>query len=176
MHTRVSAPCAHSVDIPPSSQGKAPPWLPKPLGSVPPRPGLPRRSCWVTARPPDAMSSFAYAKRPPRCRVPWEEAEPPAPRDPPGMPMCIPHAHPHRSLRSALLTAIILIRESAAPSVPTPWRPPLHLSHCQHAGGGVPNPRNKRDPAPSWQDLSIIPVPQGWGTLMGGEDRLGMSP
>lgn len=122
------------------------------------------------------MSSFAYAKRPPRCRVPREEAEPPAPRDPPGMPMCIPHAHPHRSLRSALLTAIILIRESAAPSVPTPWRPPLHLSHCQHAGGGVPNPRNKRDPAPSWQDLSIIPVPQGWGALMGGEDRLGMSP
>lgn len=48
--------------------------------------GLPRCSCWVTARSNDAMSSFAYAKQHLCCRVPREEALLPAPRDPAGMP------------------------------------------------------------------------------------------
>lgn len=70
MHTRVH----RRIVTHPAAVGKAPPgW------------GLPRRSCWVTARPSDAMSLFAYAKQHLCCGVPREEALPPAPRDPAGM-------------------------------------------------------------------------------------------
>lgn len=70
---------------------------PAAVGKTPPGQGLPRCSCWVTARPNDAMSSFAYAKQHHCCRVPREEALPPAPRDPlgcPGMPTHLPCTHP----------------------------------------------------------------------------------
>lgn len=70
---------------------------PAAVGKAPPGQGLPRRSCWVTARPNDAMSSFAYAKQHQCCRVPREEALPPAPRDPlgcPGMPTHLPCTYP----------------------------------------------------------------------------------
>lgn len=59
---------------------------PAAVGKAPPGQGLPRRSCWVTARSNDAMSSFAYAKQHHCCRVPREEALPLAPRDPLGCP------------------------------------------------------------------------------------------
>lgn len=70
---------------------------PAAVGKAPPGRGLPRRSCWVTARPNDAMSSFAYAKQHHCCRVPREEALPPAPRDPlgcPGTPTHLPCMYP----------------------------------------------------------------------------------
>lgn len=59
---------------------------PAAVGKAPPGRGLPRHSCWVTARPNDAMSSFAYAKQHLCCGVPREEASTPAPRDPAQMP------------------------------------------------------------------------------------------
>lgn len=62
------------------------------VGIAPPGPGLPRCSCWVTARPNDAMSSFAYGKQHLCCRVAREEALPPAPRDPQtGCPAMLTH-------------------------------------------------------------------------------------
>lgn len=70
---------------------------PAAVGKAPAGQGLPRHSCWVTVRPNDAMSSFAYAKQHHCCRMPREEALPPAPRDPlgcPGMPTHLPCTHP----------------------------------------------------------------------------------
>lgn len=76
---------------------------PAAVGKAPPGRGLPRCSCWVTARPNDAMSLFAYAKQRLCSGVPREDALPPATRPLTGpwpgchartpQPALAPHVH-----------------------------------------------------------------------------------
>lgn len=83
IHTRVH----RRVVTHPAAVGKAP------LGW-----GLPRRSCWVTARPNDAMSLFAYAKQHLCCGFPGKRPCPPLPGSQTGC-QCVSHARtPHPAL------------------------------------------------------------------------------
>lgn len=114
------------------------------VGKAPPGQELPRRSCWVTARPNDAMSSFAYAKQHHCCRVPREETLPPAPRDPLGC-RHISHACTPHSARASMasLTAIILTSERAGSLIPTPPESlllvSLPTSLCQRGTNPAPS-------------------------------------